>query len=400
MKVLQINATYGYSSTGLIVKDIGDMLEYNNDTAYFAYQSANHNPKNGYVVGNKIDWKLHAVLCRIFGKQTYYSKIPTKQLIGFIEKIKPDIVHLHNLHSNFVHVNRLLRYLGQRDIATVITMHDCWYFTGKCFHYVDVGCNRFITGCGNCPKKKAPPSSLIFDASKKVLKDKARLLSSIKRLKIVGCSKWVCDEAKKSLINGLDIEHVYNGVDTEVFKPKDCTSLVEKYNLQDCYVIMGMANKWLLNSNKQALIETIKVLNNKCKLVIVGCESEQIERLKQLSPNIIAVGFIKDRQELAKYYNLANVFVNVTHADTLPTVNMESICCGTPVITYDCCGSPELIIDGCGKVVKENDIKQLISSIISNMKKIEEGALNNARRVFDKNTCYKKYLEIYKNLKG
>jgi glycosyltransferase involved in cell wall biosynthesis len=68
----------------------------------------------------------------------------------------------------------------------------------------------------------------------------------------------------------------------------------------------------------------------------------------QLSEHIIPVGFIKGREELAKHYSLSNVFVNATHADTLPTVNMESICCGTPVITYNNSGSPELILDGCG----------------------------------------------------
>ena len=130
MKVLQINATYGYSSTGLIVKDISDMLTKNGEQSYVAYQMCLDAPTNSYRVGNKLDWKVHALLCRVFGKQGYYSKWATKKLLSCIDKIKPDIVHLHNLHSNYVHLNMVLDYLAKKDIATVITFHDCWYFTG------------------------------------------------------------------------------------------------------------------------------------------------------------------------------------------------------------------------------------------------------------------------------
>ena len=131
MKVLQINATYGYGSTGLIMKDIGDTLVASGNEAYFAFQSANVSVPNGYAVGSFLDRKVHDLLCRVFGRQGYYSHIPTKKLIRHIEKIKPDVVHLHNLHSNYVHLNSLLKYLGENDIPTVITMHDCWYLTGK-----------------------------------------------------------------------------------------------------------------------------------------------------------------------------------------------------------------------------------------------------------------------------
>jgi len=398
MKVLQINATYGYSSTGLIVKDIGNMLVEKGEESFYAYQSCNSTPKNGYRVGNKFDWKLHALLCRLSGKQAYYSKLATKKLIKHIEDIKPDIVHLHNLHSNYVHLNLLLQYLVKANIATVITLHDCWYFTGKCFHYADIVCDRFQTGCGNCPKKKAPPKSLFFDPSIKVLKDRYTYLSKIPRLTLVGCSQWICGETKKSYLKDLSIAQIYNGVDVEIFKPYDNTPLRKKYQLEeDTYVVMGMANKWLLPSNKKLLTDIVNILNDKLKLMIVGCKEEQVEQLKGLNEHIIPVGFIKDRVELAKHYSLANVFVNATHVDTLPTVNMESICCGTPVITYDCCGSPELVLDGCGKVVAEHEVAELLLAIKERMGKISKETLEKARVKYDKNESYKKYLQIYAN---
>lgn len=397
MKVLQINATYGYTSTGLIVQDIGKMLQDSGHEAFFAYQKALKHPKNGYVVGNILDWKLHALLCRVFGRQGYYSRHATKKLLKYIEKIRPDIIHLHNLHSNYLHLNLLLKYLAEKDIATVITLHDCWYFTGKCFHYADVSCERFKQNCGNCPKKKDKPRSLLFDVSRKVLKDRKKYLSKIPRLHIVGCSNWVCGEAKKGILKGCDITCIYNGVDTTIFKPYEKNILKEKYG-KDIFYVLGMANKWLLPSNQRLLESVLEVLNESFKLVLIGCKDEQIKTLQERSKNVIPLGFICDRKELAQYYSSADVFVNVTHVDTLPTVNMESICCGTPVITYDSCGSPELILEGCGVVIEAKNIGAMVGLLRGTFSKIEESSLLRARMQFDKEVCYQNYLDIYNKL--
>lgn len=398
MKILQINAVYGVGSTGLIVKDIGDAITSSGNDAFFAYQKAVGEVKNGFLVGNIFDWKLHGILCRIFGKQGYYSSTSTKNLIKHISEIQPDIVHLHNLHSNFINLNMLLDYLGKNNISTVITMHDCWYYTGKCFHYVDANCSGFITGCKNCPKKNAPPRSYLFDNASKVYNDRKKYLSAIPKLKIVGCSDWICSESKKGFFKNFEIERIYNGVDTNIFKPQNSQNLKSKYNLQNKFVILGMANKWTLSSNASILKKVAEILDDNTKLLILGCTDEQIKFFEKLSQNIIAVGYITDRTELALYYNSADVFVNLTHADTLPTVNMESICCGTPVITYDCCGSPELVKDGCGIVVKENDINSIIDAINTIKTSNTFNCAQIGKDFFDKTNCYNKYLDVYKSL--
>ena len=399
MKVLQINATYGLGSTGLITKDIGDALSRSGHEAYFAYQSAAGQLEHGYAVGNKLDHKAHALLCRLFGRQGYYSAGATKKLIRYIEKIKPDVVHLHNLHSNFVHLNRLLKYLGERDIPTVITMHDCWYFTGKCFHYVDVGCDRFTSGCGNCPKRKAPPKSLLFDSSAKVLSDRDKYLHAIPRLKIVGCSEWICREAKKGIMKDLDVISIRNGVDTGVFYKREKSEMKKKLSLDGKFVIMGMANKWLQSANREFFEKLKARLSDGEKILLVGCTEAQQKELEG-DERVAAVGFVRDREKLAEIYCAADLFVNVTHADTLPTVNMESICCGTPVLTYDSCGSPELVLDGCGYVVPEGDFEALIEKIKSVKNEKFEDVSEKGRANFDKNKCYTDYVELYKNVVG
>ncbi len=396
MRVLQINANYGFGSTGLIVKDISDMLTQEGYESFCAYQKSSERISSGYQIGKPIDWKIHAVLCRIFGRQGYYSSLATKKLLLYIDSIKPDIVHLHNLHSNYINISILLHYLAENDIATVITMHDCWYFTGKCFHYADCDCDGFTHGCGNCKKKSAPPRSYLFDWSAWSLKNKNELLHSIPRLKIVGCSEWICKEAKRSFLEDCNISCIYNGVNTEIFRPSK-SNVRKKYGLkEDTLLVMGMANKWLLPSNIN-IIDAFHDLTG-VTLMIVGCTESQMLLLQKYGEKVVGIGFINDRETLAEIYSAADVFINLTHADTLPTVNMESICCGTPVITYDSCGSPELVSEGTGIIVKEGDKAGIIEAIKCISKLNRELCRKKGLEDFDKTNCYKKYIEIYQQL--
>lgn len=403
MKILQINANYGFSSTGLIMKDIGEAIDtFPNSKgkcdmhAYYAYQNTNAETTNGIKIGSNLSWKLHALLCRLFGLQGYYSVISTLLFFRYLRKLKPDVIHLHNLHSNFINVPMLLRYLAKNDIATVITMHDCWWFTGKCFHYIDVNCDKFKTGCHGCPKQHALPPSYLWDCSHKIWTMKKDLLLKIPRLKIVGCSLWVCNEAKKSFLGACDISNIYNGVDTGIFHPIH-DNLRNTIVNENTFLIMGMANKWLQERNVVALEKVSSIPG--MKLMVVGCTTKQIEFLKESFPDVIAIGFIKGREELARYYNAADVFVNVTHADTLPTVNMESICCGTPVITYEVCGSTELVNNLTGIVVKEDDVDGLATALYQ----VRSSSLNQCSEIgkkeFDKNVCYRKYCHLYNSFK-
>ncbi len=396
MKVLQINAVYGFKSTGVIVKDIGDMLSKNGDKAYFAYQTTNKELENGFLVGNKLDWKWHAVHARLFGKQAYASKSATKKLIKWIDKIQPDVVHFHNLHSNYINLNMLCDYLAAERIPTVITMHDCWYFTGKCTHYAAVKCDKWQKECGNCPLNKAEQPSLFFDSTYKVLRDRTEHLLKLPRLTLVGCSRWIANEAEKSRLGSADIQVVYNGVDTEIFKPHE-SSIREELGTEGNFVILGMADKWFADQNRDIVEKLIKAQYENTKIVIVGCREQQKEYFSRFE-NVVTVGYVTDRHRLSDIYASADIFVNLTRADTLPTVNMESICCGTPVITFDSCGSPELVDEECGFIVKEGDYEGLIAAI----EKVKSNPLGfdvqKQHQKFDKNECYKKYLDIYKRI--
>lgn len=400
MRVLQINATWGVGSTGLIVRDIGQALVSAGHEAYFAYQTAPEPPLNGYRVGNTLDHKCHALLCRVFGGQGFYSRHATKNLCQYIDQISPDVVHLHNLHSNYVHLTKLLSHLKRRNIPTVITMHDCWFFTGKCFHYVDVGCDKFKKSCGNCPKKGAPPASLLLDRSRRDLNRKIAALTAVPQLYLVGCSDWICSEARSGRLSGCDIRRIYNGVDTAVFAPRDRSALKAERGLEEKQVVMGMANKWLQPVNRSLLDAVVEGMPDDRILCLVGCTDDQKQQLAAHGDRVCAVGFVSDRDELARVYSMADVFVNPTHADTLPTVNMESICAGTPVITYNVGGSPELIDADTGIVVPEGDVTAVLQAVDKMLAQDMPTCSTTGKSRFDKNECYGAYVDLYRTICG
>lgn len=395
MKVVQINANADFGSTGLVVQGIHDCLENNSIDSLIVYQRCNKRPVKGFKVGNIVDWKIHAIMTRIFGHYGFYSSRATKSLLRYLDKEKPDVVHLHNVHSNYVNIKILLEYLSKNGIATVLTLHDCWFFTGKCFHYIDIGCSKFIAGCHTCPKKDMPPYYL-NDSSHADWLAKNALLSKMNNLFVVGCSKWVCNEASKSFLREHKIQCIYNGVDTSVFRPIQ-SNLRKTLNFSDdSFVILGMANKWLLDRNREVIERIFNIKDS--TIIILGCTHQQLTLQKEMPSNVIMKGFTSDRNELAEYYSAADVFVNLTHADTLPTVIMESICCGTPVITYDVGGCPELIIDKSGIIVKEDDLDGVLHAI----QVIRETSFHNCSAIgmshFDRRSCFHEYVNLYNQI--
>lgn len=399
MKVLQINAVYGHGSTGVIVRDIEQLCINQGIDCYVASQDVNVcNAKHGYHIGNIFDYKLHALLCRIAGKQAYYSRCATKKLIKFIDSILPDIVHLHVLHNNYIHLNLLLDYLAKKNIKTVVTLHDCWYFTGGCFHYTDVKCKKWMNSCGNCVKQKEDTPAYLYDASAQILQDRVKYFSKISDLTFVGCSEWVTAEISKSRLKDCGkFTCIHNGFDLDIFKPR-VTDLKERLGLQEKFVVLGPASKWLQSINREELTYFSENLPEDCIMLLFGCQSSNIKTL----PNIRCYGFTRDRDELAELYSMADVMANCSREDTLSSLNLECQACGTPVVTYEATGSKETVDGVCGFAIETGDYQQLFKAVM-NIRKKEKNSLSVQCREFISNEFgkkenYRKYISLYKEL--
>lgn len=396
IRVLEINAVYKKGSTGVLMDQIGEVLQEDGMEVYYATPDAPVS-KYTYQIGNRLDHKGHAVLCRLVGVQGYFSNIATAKLIRWIDRIKPDIIHLHNLHSNYINYTVLLSYIQKRRIKTIITLHDCWFFTGKCFHFLYDDCLKWQENCGRCPRKRKEQASLVFDFSKKVLADKKRLIGDNANVQIVAVSEWLAAEARKSILRNRPISVIRNGIDLGVFQPQEINR-AEKNIQNDEFVLLVMANKWFAPENANSVKELLDSLETGMRVIVIGCNENQAS----CDVKVTCLGRL-NAQQLAQYYSLADVFVNLTKVDSFPTVNMEAISCGTPVVTFDSGGSRESVLEGkTGYVVPYGNVPLLMDRI-KLIRKVGKSAyiaecLKAAQMTFDKKKCFIQYLYLIKDM--
>ena len=167
MTLLQINTVINSGSTGRIAEALGETVISHDWQSYIAY-GRNPRPSSSRPIriGNKLDIYNHVFQTRLFDNHGLGSRKSTKQLINHIEKINPDIIHLHNIHGYYLNIKVLFDWLRTANIPIVWTLHDCWTFTGHCAYFTAANCNRWQTECHNCPEKHNYPKSILLDRSK------------------------------------------------------------------------------------------------------------------------------------------------------------------------------------------------------------------------------------------
>lgn len=394
MKIVQINALCKTGSTGKICADISKFLVQNNIENYIFYSLANGGDENSIKFTSKNYIKLQALKSRIFGNYGLNSKRATKKLITEISKIDPDIVHLHNIHSHDVNLELLFNYLKATNAKIIWTFHDCWAFTGYCTHFDMIGCNKWTTQCKNCIQKNS--FSWFSDRSTSLFEKKKQLFSNL-NLTIVTPSKWMSDLVRKSFLSEYPVKVINNGINLDIFKPTD-SDFRAKYNIpKHKNILLGVAFGWSDKKGLHTFIELSKRLDNNFQIVLVGT-NKNID--KQLPNNIISIHKTESQSELAKIYTAADLFINPTLEENFPTVNIEAIACGTPVVTYETGGSPECIDETCGTVVPKNDIDSLFEQIIliCKEKPFSKSACIDYAKNLSRSKMIEKYYDTYRGV--
>lgn len=397
--VLQVNSALNYSSTGKIAEQIGLLVKDLGWNSVIAHGPRYVRPSLNTTVqiGNSFDEISHAIKSQLFDMHGLGSIASTNRFLNQIKEIHPDIVHLHNIHGYYLNYQKLFSFLSQQGIPVVWTLHDCWSFTGHCVYFDAIGCEKWRSGCGSCPQINSYPKSVILDRSAINFQVKKKNFTKLKHLTLVPVSYWLEDLLKQSFMNGYSSHVIHNGVDVNVFHPVSSAALRHKLDLDNKHMILGVASGWNEGRRLADFISLSSLLSDDYVIVLVGLSDAQISNLP---PNIIGVRRTNNQNELAEYYSAADVFVYPTYEDNFPTVNLEALACGTPVITYNTGGSPEAIDDKTGRVVEKGNVYELFRTIqrLREIPLSPEDCRKRAVELFDCKNCFKEYIGLYKSI--
>lgn len=404
--LLQINCACNVSSTGKIAEDIGNLAQEAGFDSYITYALKAIRPSKNMTIKIHNDWSFwfdvvermlldNKGLCRV-------SNYTTRKLITDIERIDPDIIHLHTLHYHEVNCELLWKYLAQRNKPVVYTLHDCWSFTGNCAYPAYYNCNKWKSHCESCPIPHSYKNSLFIDRSLKNFETKKELLLSIPNLSIVTVSKWMEEMVRNSFLSNRNIQTISNGIDVSKYRASsiESTRLIrKKYGINSRYMMLGVASSWSARKGLNDYKLLARQLHDDEVIVLLGLTEKQI---KELPNNIVGIKRTTDFQEMADLYTAADVVMNLSYAETFGLTTAEGFACGTPCIGYNCTATPELIQENLGLIVEQGDINGLRKAICEIKSRSKNYYSDYCRKYaltnFDKNINFTKYIQLYKNL--
>lgn len=393
MKIVQINTTCGIGSTGKICAGISGVLTANGIENRILYSCKTDGHPLGIACSDVRYAKIQALKSRIFGNYGFNSKKATEKMIGELDRIQPDIVHLHNIHGHDCDLAALFSYFKENNTKLIWTFHDCWAFTGYCTHFTMAGCDKWQSRCHDCIQRNE--YSWLFDKSGSLFDAKKRLFEGLD-MAIVTPSEWLAGLVKQSFLKDHPVQVIHNGIDLTVFQPTNSDFRLQ-YGVENKKLVLGVSFDWGKKKGLDVFVELARRLPDDYRIVLIGTSDAVDEHLPD---KILSVHRTQDQRELAGIYTAADVFVNPTREDNYPTVNMEALACGTPVVTFKTGGSPEMLDDTCGSVVSCDDVDAMEREI----RRVCEEAPFSAERciakasAFDKNDRYKEYLELYERI--
>lgn len=277
----------------------------------------------------------------------------------------PDVVHCHNLHGSYFDL-RVLPWLSSR-VPTVLTLHDAWTLSGHCAHSFD--CERWKTGCGQCPDLTIYPAVRKDATAYNWLRKRDIYTGS--RLYIATASQWLMQKVEASILSSAAVETrvIPDGVDLSVFHPGDSREARSELRLPPDAKLVFLAgerlrtNVWRDYETARAAISRVSQrMRGQTVLCIALGEEGAPERVGEAE--IRFVPYERDPRVVARYYRAADVYVHPARADTFPNAVIEAMACGTPVVATAVGGIPEQVEDGhTGYLVGPKDAESMASSL-------------------------------------
>jgi Glycosyltransferase len=307
-----------------------------------------------------------------------------------------DIIHIHNFHGSYASVEALAELAQKKSV--VWTFHGLWGVTGGCDH--PKGCRRYLEQCGSCPQLGLWPIGNV-DRTAEELSKKITTLAGLP-LQVIAPSKYFHDTIRNSRIgNKWHVHHIPNGIDAAQFQPVQSGSgtikiLIVNRDFQDQH--KGFAT----------LQEALNLTNPKgLELTFVGLNSGwAIERLRA-GFSVRDLGYITDREILARLYGESDIFLFASPAENFPCVILEAMASGCCVVATPSGGVVEQITDGengfLAAAISGEALAAALARALELRKEISRLGQNARRTVIEKfseDTMIDRHVRLYQGLLG
>ena len=391
MKVVQINTVYDRGSTGKICRAVSNLLTEKEIENYILFSSGDSDISNAVSCCTKWYTKGQALKSRILGNYGFNSRMETNRMIGYLERIKPDVVHLHNIHGHDCHLDLLFDYFRRNKIKLIWTFHDCWAFTAYCPHFMFKKCDKWKSECNHCPRRY--DFSWFFDRSRIMFERKRKCFFDLD-LTIITPSQWLADVVRESFLKEYPVRVIRNGIDLQIFQPTP-NQFREEYGIpEEKKILLGVAFGWSVQKGLDVFLELVKRLPcEKYQIVLVGTDNKVDQ---QLPKSIISIHRTQNQRKLAEIYTAADLFINPTREENYPTVNMEAIACGLPILTFDTGGSKEMLNESVGVAIPADDIDRLEREVLCMCsRKYDKKSFETIAKTYDEKQRFEEYIKLY-----
>ena len=366
MRYVQINSFYN-GSTGTIMRGLHkELLEQGHDS--YVFWGRRHETVSDHErrCASKAGVCLHGALTRLTGRAGFYSRRDTARLLEELDRIDPDVVHLHNVHGYYVNVEMLFEWLAAHRCQVRWTLHDCWAFTGRCAHFTYVKCAQWQSRCAYekpCCQLSTYPKTISKRSCIRNFDDKKRLFGLVpaERMELITPSKWLADLVGESFLSKYLVTVKHNEIDRTVFKPTP-SDFRERYGIGDRFMVLGVASPWTERKGLGDFEWLAANLDERYAVVLVGLSSKQ---MKQLPANAVGLGRVDGPAELAGIYTAADLFVNPSREETYGMTVAEAAACGTPVAVVEGSACVEVAeVSGAEAHVIAADLSDLRATVI------------------------------------
>ncbi|KKG07378.1 glycosyltransferase family 4 protein [Methanosarcina sp. 2.H.A.1B.4] len=312
--------------------------------------------------------------------------------------LNTDIINLHNLHGGYFNLLALPKLTKLKP--TVYTLHDMWALTGHCAH--SFSCEKWQTGCGNCPDLKIYPS-LRYDRTNWLWSLKKGIFKK-SEFTVVTPSKWLKNKVEKSILGDKKVYLIYNGIDHRIFHPMNKRDVRKKLNLPlDKTILMFSAHYGIKNYWKGGdyLLEALRKLNRENLVFLnVGSSGKPDKKIKN-SIEWISIPYVEDETTMAEYYAASDLFLYPSLADNCPLVVLEAMASETPVIAFETGGIPELVTHmDTGYIAKYKNIDDFLNGInlFLDDGDLRKKAGSSARMTVEGHFTLDKMVDLYEQL--